>query len=163
MTRSSFVLLAGVAAAAGAAPLQSQQAQPAAPATAAPATLAQFRELRWLVGSWRGSGGDYPSFFEEYRLVNDSTLQMRAFPDSTFTTPNDSSIIEFRNGRITTRGGRNVAVDIAAHRVTFMREGATAGGYTWERNSADQWTATLHPQRSDGRATVYVLRRARRG
>lgn len=159
MKRSSFVVAAGLCAAAAAPPLWAQQAQPAA---AAPATLAQFRELRWLVGQWRGSGGNYPSFFEEYRLVNDSTIQMRAFPDSTFSAPNDSSIIEFRNGRITTRGGRNVAVDIAAGRVKFMREGATGGGYTWERNTGDQWTATLHPQRPDGRATVYVLRRVSR-
>lgn len=156
MTRA--VCAAVAAATLAAAPLAAQDATPAA---AAPATLERFRQLRWLVGQWRGSGGDYPSFFESYRLVDDSTIQMRGHPDSTFTAATDSSIIAYRNGRITTRGGRNVAVEIAPTRVKFMREGTTSSGYTWERNSADQWTATLHPQRADGRTIVYVLRRAR--
>jgi hypothetical protein len=46
-------------------------------------SLEQFRQPQWLAGEWRGSGGAYASFFEEYRVVNDSTIAMRAHPSTT--------------------------------------------------------------------------------
>jgi hypothetical protein len=127
-------------------------------------TLAQFQELRWLSGAWRGSGGGYAAFFEEYRIVNDSTIQMRAFADSTFRAATDSSTIEWRNGMVFNRGSgaRSIAVEVRPGSIHFMREGASRGGFTFARVSADQWTATLHPSTADGHETVYVMRRVRR-
>lgn len=125
-------------------------------------TLEQFKQLRWLSGSWRGSGGAYPSFFEEYGVIDDSTIQMRALADSTFRVATDSSRIEWRNGVVSKRGGSSyVAVELTASSVRFAREGASGGGFTWTSNSADQWTATLHPSTPQGSETVYVMRRVR--
>ena len=134
----------------------------AAQRRAAPATPAQFRELRWLSGKWRGSGGAYPAFFEEYRVVNDSTILMRSFADSTFRGATDSSWIELRQGIVATRSDRapSVAIELSADRVRFAREGSDRGGFTWTRVSADQWTATLHAVTPGGAETVYVMRRA---
>jgi len=128
------------------------------------ATLAQFRELHWLTGRWRGSGGAYPAFFEEYRAVNDSTILMRGFADSTFRTATDSSLIQLREGVVSTQSARapSVAIELSADRVRFARAGSDRGGYTWRRVSADQWTATLHAVTPDGAETVYVMRRVRR-
>lgn len=127
-------------------------------------TLDQFRSLRWIEGHWRGSGGAYPAFYEQYRFVNDSTIEMRSFPDSTFQTASETSTYEFRGGLIS--GGsqppKSIAVVLTDSSVQFLRPGATRGGYTFTRNNADQWTATLHPQNEGGRATVYVMRRIRR-
>jgi len=136
----------------------------AAQRPAAPATLAQFRELRWLSGTWRGSGGAYPAFFEEYRMVNDSTILMRAYADSTFRAVTDSSWIELRKGIVSTRSERapSVAIELSPDRVRFAREGSARGGFTWSRVSADQWTATLHPVTPGGAETVYLMRRVRR-
>jgi hypothetical protein len=137
----------------------------AAQRPAAPATLAQFRELRWLSGTWRGSGGAYPAFFEEYRMINDSTILMRGYADSTFRAVTDSSWIELRKGIVSTRSDRapSVATELSADRVRFAREGSARGGFTWSRVSPDQWTATLHPVTPGGAETVYVMRRVRRG
>lgn len=125
------------------------------------ATAGQFQQLRWIDGQWRGSGGAYPSFFEEYRFINDSTIRMRAFSDSTLRVVTDSSTIEFRNGTIQSRSARSVydAIELTATSIRFARRGATGGGHTFARVSTEEWTATLHPATSDGQATIYRMRR----
>jgi hypothetical protein len=132
--------------------------------TQAKATRTSFKRLQWIVGSWRGSGGAFPSFFEEYRLVNDSTIQMRAFSDSTFRTATDSSMIEFRNGGISSRNARSsyVAIEVTPTSIRFIRPGMTTGGHTFSRVSADEWKATLHPAASGGAAVIYVMKRVHR-
>jgi hypothetical protein len=127
-------------------------------------TLDEFRQLQWIAGSWRGSGGAYPAFFEEYRVVDDSTIQMRAFSDSTFSVVSDSSWIELRSGQVRSRGGdrQNVAIALSSDSVRFARPGIAHGGHTFTRSSADEWTATLHPGSPEGQPTVYVMRRVQR-
>jgi hypothetical protein len=127
-------------------------------------SLDEFRQLQWITGSWRGSGGAYPAFFEEYRVVDDSTIQMRALSDSTFSVATDSSWIELRNGQVRSRGGdrQNVVIALSPDSVRFARPGETRGGHTFTRISSDQWNATLHPGSPDGEPTVYVMRRVQR-
>ncbi len=163
----SHVLLATLTVAACSSAASDRQADstPAeAVAPAATVTLDQFRQMQWIVGSWRGSGGSYPAFFEEYRAVDDSTIQMRALSDSTFSTATDSSWIEFRNGTVGKRGNDRdyVVVGLSADSVRFARPGQASGGHTFTRVSADEWTATLHPSNAGGQATVYVMRRVQR-
>lgn len=124
-------------------------------------SLAEFQQLHWIGGTWRGSGGDYAAFFEEYRVLDDSTIQMRALSDSTLSVAKDSSWIELRNGAIRSRGGDRayVAVEFSPTSVRFAQPGVPLGGHTFAQKSADEWTATLHPSRSDGQATVYTMRR----
>jgi len=69
-------------------------------------TREQFRQLEWIAGTWRGSGGAYPAFFEEYRILNDTTIKMRSFSDSTLRVATDSSTIEWRNGSVQSRSAR---------------------------------------------------------
>ena len=127
-------------------------------------TRQQFRQLQWIAGSWRGSGGAYPAFFEQYRVVNDSTIGMRSFSDSTFRIATDSSVVEWRNGRVQSRSARStyIAVVFTPSTVRFARPGIAGGGHTFARVSADEWTATLHPGSPSGRPTVYTMRRIRR-
>jgi hypothetical protein len=124
-------------------------------------TRPQFQELRWLVGVWRGSGGAYLAFFEEYRLVNDSTIRMRAFADSTLSVVSDSSTIAWRDGAVESRSARSVydAVEVTPTSIRFARRGDERGGHTFTRVSADEWTATLDPAAPEGQPTVYVMRR----
>jgi len=135
-----------------------------AAAASATVTLDEFRQLQWIAGSWRGSGGAYPTFFEEYRVIDDSTIQMRSFSDSTFSAATDSSMIEFRDGAVQSRGEQRTytAIALAADSVRFAPPGAAIGGHTFTRKSADEWTATLHPWSRDGQPTVYVMRRVQR-
>jgi len=135
-------------------------------AASAPATvsLKEFRQLQWIAGTWRGSGGAYPAFHEEYRVIDDSTIQMRAFSDSTFSTATDSSMIEFRGGAVQSRGAERtyIALAVAADSIRFAQAGVALGGHTFTRVSADEWTATLHPSRAGDQATVYIMRRIQR-
>ena len=93
--------------------------------------------------------------------MDDSTMLMRAFSDSTLRTATDSSRIELRNGTVVSRGDRTAtpAIEVTATQVRFRQEGASTGGFTFSRVSNDEWTATLHPAAANGRETVYVMRR----
>lgn len=121
----------------------------------------QFKQLEWLAGTWRGSGGTYPAFFEEYRFVNDTTIQMRAFADSTLSKTTDSSVIQWHDGTIQSGHDRPqyVVIEFTPSSIQFRQSGATAGGHTFARVSADEWKATLHPAKAGGQETVYVMRR----
>ena len=140
-----------------------ERGEEAAPAQAS-VSLEEFRQLQWIAGTWRGSGGAYPSFYEEYRVIDDSTIQMRAFSDSTFNVATDSSLIEFRSGAVQSRGAERtyIALAVTSDSVRFARAGVPLGGHTFTRTSADEWTATLHPSRADGQPTVYIMRRVQR-
>lgn len=161
-----FVLLIITAAACSSSEKDGAQsdAGKAAPAPAAvTASLDQFRQLQWIGGRWLGSGGAYPAFYEEYQVVDDSTVQMRAFSDSTFSTATDSSWIELRNGGIRSRSGNSesIVVGLSADSVRFARPGSASGGHTFTRVSADEWKATLHPRSAGAQPTIYVMRRIR--
>jgi hypothetical protein len=147
---ASLLLLAAL-------PLVAQQATPVQ------ATLEQFKRLRWLSGAWQGSGGAYPVFFEDYRVVDDSTIKMRSFKDAALSKVTDSSSIELRNGVVSDRhsGRASVAIELTPSTVHFVPEGATRGGFTFNRQSADLWTATLHSATEGGHETVYLMRRLR--
>lgn len=128
-------------------------------------TLPDFQRLRWIVGSWRGSGGNYPSFYEEYSFVNDSTLRRRTFTDSTFTVVDDSARFEWRGGSgAQVRGGRAYPITkLTGDTVRYQPPaGSGRGGSMWVRISASEWKAILDPASPGGAPTIYVLRRIAR-
>ena len=125
-------------------------------------TPEQFQQLQWIVGTWRGSGGNVASFYEEYRVIDDSTFAMRSFSDSTLTVVSDSSTIELRGGVVRSRGADGSFYDVSEFTPTsirFIRPGAKTGGHTFSLVSDGEWTATLHPSQPQGEATVYTMRR----
>jgi len=125
-----------------------------APKDAPPAMLSHddFKALGWLAGTWRGSGGNYPAFFEEYALVNDTTIRMRNVKDSTFTSATDSSLIVWSGGSVIS--GKSRVVQLRGDTVRFeSRPGMQGYTYTWIRTSDSTWSATL------GDGTVYQMRR----
>jgi hypothetical protein len=136
------------------APCLSAQTAERAPAELVPVTAAQFQGLRWLEGVWRGSGGDYPSFFEDFRWTDDSTVDRHTYADSTLARVTETSQLLLRDGRLhqarngTLRGG---AVLLRGDSLRF------ASGVLWIRRSNDHWTAIL-----GGGRVVYELRRYRR-
>ena len=126
-------------------------AQAASPARV---TLADFQGLRFLEGSWQGSGYQPGPFYESYRFVNDSTLEMAGWTDSTFTRKSDSTRYMFRNGEIRSGGGEAAVVRIDSLGYHFQRLSGQASGWVFRRISQDRWTATLNRGR-----TVYTLDR----
>jgi len=167
----SFVLLMSLAIGACAGEGTPEASRPAdSPATAAQSanpqpqpgryTLADFGSLRWLEGSWRGALPDGGYFYERYHFVDDSTIVMHGFADSTFSTPNDTSRISLRGQTVASEGSsRYVATALGSRSVSFAPTRAGANHFTWSRDSENAWTATLRSAGEPPRTTVYKLER----
>ena len=143
----------------------SAQAGAAAPAAAplAGVTTARFAELRWIEGTWRGSGTEQPTFYERYTFVDDSTILAQSSADSTFPDPAEGSTIRLRGGRITT--GEDTmewaASTIDARSVRFDPVRGVNNAFTWTSESDSAWVARLTWTDRDGVAheRVYQMRR----
>ncbi len=121
----------------------------AVPSDTARLTLEEFRGLRFLQGSWRGQGGDGTSFFETYEFVDDSTIAMTAWRDSSMASARELSRYMWRGGAVATAdGARLVRVD----KDGFHFQAPT---YRWSFQpvSADRWLARVGP------STVYTMDR----
>ena len=160
MNRPRILLLAGMVAAAACG--DEPEPPPGSVADApipAVVTAADLQRLRWLEGSWRGTGETGNPFYEAYRFLNDSTIQSRTFTDSTLTQAADSSLIVLSRGELTSRGGGMewVATEIDSARVHFEPRKNARNAFTWTRESPTRWTALLrwvdaelgHPEELD--------------
>ena len=114
-----------------------------------PATLrtADLRTLQWIVGTWRGSGDGQAPFYERYRFVDDSTLLVESFKDSTVAQVTESSRYELRGGRFANaapaNGAQWVAVRLTNGAVTFAPVRRARNRFIWRPVSADEWSAEL--------------------
>ena len=135
------------------------------PATtgAANITAGQLRQLRWIEGSWVGSGDGQAAFAERYRFVDDSTLAVEGFTDSTGRVPSDTTFFALRAGRFGNKGSSEwAAAHLNATEVRFIPVTAR-NEFTWRYVSANEWTALLKwpatPERP-ARERIYHMRRA---
>lgn len=116
--------------------------------------------LRWMTGDWRGAGSEGTAqapFFERYRFVDDSTLLVESFSDSTFRELTEVSRLELRAGRLgnTSSGAQWAMVRMDGTGAEFMPVARTGNGFTWERARGDgdtpaTWRATISWARPDG-------------
>ena len=138
---------------------------PAVPAQPAPAqfALADFANLRYLEGTWRGTMENGKPFYESYHFVDDSTIIMGNHADSTFRTKSDSTRIVFRHGAIMDSSRSVYAVVSIDSNVVDFRASPTYH-FTWTREGNDAWTARLYAKQPDGtdRVTTYPMKRVRR-
>lgn len=141
----------------------SQSTLPVASAPAGTYTLDDFRRLHWLDGRWRGFLPDGERFYEQYRVMNDSTIVMTGFKDSTFAAVNDSARITLRGGTVSSESAasRYVSSRLDSTGADFSPERGAKNAFTWARESADRWTATLRWTDGEGRpqTVVYALHR----
>jgi hypothetical protein len=138
------------------------------PGSAAPAavTAAQFQTLRWLEGTWRGTGEGVSPFFERYRFVDDSTIRRYTYVDSSFAQISDSGTTALRGAGVT--GGdpepewQVTSVDSTGWHFESLREAGR--GFTWSRIRDGTWTARLVWRDAQGnpRVRFYTLTRLTR-
>ena len=128
---------------------------PAAAAQPATVTPAQFRDLRWLEGTWRGQLPDSGYFYERYTRVNDSTIRVLHFPDSTLAASNEEDSITFRSGVV--RHGEAIAIRFDSAGIDFARPTASTPQFTFQP-AGDHWTATIH-RPGGAQPIVYQMRR----
>lgn len=130
-------------------------------ASSASISHAQFRSFRWIVGRWHGVGfgrlRGVGSFYEEYVLVNDSTIYMRMYADSTFTSATDSTRFELRGGRLTATPARGTAQFVTRFSGDSVQW--SGRGTLYVRITSDSWRAVFQASRNGGEQAYYELRR----
>src|SRR5829696_7538655 len=62
-------------------------------------STADIAKLRWIEGTWRGSGTDQAPFFERYRFENESTLAVDSFPNEKLDKIGETSRFELKDGQ----------------------------------------------------------------
>ena len=143
------------------------QAQPAPPAQSpSPSpksiTTNELAKLRWIEGTWRGTGIDQPPFYERYKFENDSTLVVEGLADETLSKVNDTSRFELKDGHFGHSEGESgsVATALDDNSITFAPVGK--GNYfRFQRESENSWKAILNWTAKDGTAKerIYHMER----
>lgn len=112
--------------------------------TPARLTAADLEKLRWIEGTWRGTGGDKP-FFERYRFENAKTLAVDSFENEKLEKVTDTTLFELKDGEF--GGGSDgsywVVTTIDDHSITFAPVAKARNSFIWKRDSKDLWTAIL--------------------
>src|SRR5687768_7896005 len=103
-------------------------------------TAADVAKLRWIEGTWRGSGVDQAPFFERYRFENETTLAVDGFPDEKLEKVDDTSRFELKDGQFGSEYYAASSIDDTS--VDFVPIKAK-NSFRWERVSENSWKATL--------------------
>lgn len=124
-------------------------------------TAADLRKLRWIEGSWRGTGVDQAPFFERYRFENETTLAVDGLEGEKVT---DTTRFELKNGEFGggSEGSRWVATAIDEDSITLSPVTKARNTFRWERVTGDSWKAILNwPAAADkpARERVYNMER----
>jgi hypothetical protein len=124
-------------------------------------TVDDFRRLRWMDGRWRGFMADGKTFYEQYRIIDDSTIAMAAFADSTFSKETESSRVQLRGGTVSndSRTARWVATRLDSTGIDFAPHHGASNHFTWAQESPTAWNATIRWTDKEGRpqTVVYAL------
>ncbi len=164
MTHLSRIALSLAVVAAGLLPsaAHSQASQRGQPKT--PFAVADIGKLRWLEGTWKATAPGEREFFERYHFVNDSTIEITYYGDSTFTRETGSGRVYLSVGRVyhTFGPGRWGATTIDTAGVYFVPQVNAHNTFSWSYQSKDAWTATMRSGYSGReRVTIYQLQRVR--
>jgi hypothetical protein len=132
-------------------------------ATPKPKTLTavELQKLRWIEGSWRGTGDKQPAFFERYRFENDTTLAVDGLEDDKVT---DTTLFVLKDGEFGggNEGSRWVATSIDDSSITFEPVTKAMNSFRWQRETKDSWKAVLNwPATKDkpARERIYQMER----
>jgi hypothetical protein len=107
-----------------------------------PLTTNDLQKLRWIEGSWRGSGIDQAPFFERYRFENETTLAVDTLEGEKVT---DTTRFELKDGEFGGggEGSRYVAVAFDENSILFAPVTKARNSFRWQRVTADSWKAVL--------------------
>ena len=109
-------------------------------------TPADLAKLRWIEGSWRGTGDIDKPFYERYKFENDVTLAVESFDDDKFDKATDLSRFVLKDGEFGStdaEGRRSAASAIDANSVTFEPVTKSRNTFRFERESDNSWKAIL--------------------
>jgi hypothetical protein len=134
--------------------------------TAVSVSKLQLNELRWIEGTWRGTGGGVPTFAEAYKFANDTLIEIQFFADSTAARVAHKGTIVLSTNQLfyTGNGTEYVATKISPTSVTFIPKGTTGQNtFVWSLVAPGHWTAVL--QGGSGEITpptvTYTMKRVK--
>lgn len=115
--------------------------------TPAKLTAADLQKLRWIEGTWRGTGVNQPPFFERYRWESDTTLAVDSFDNEKLEKVTDTTKFELKDGEFGggSEGARYVAVALDDKAITFGPVIKARNFFVWKHESKDSWTAIIKP------------------
>jgi len=132
--------------------------------TSAPApkkfSAADVAKLRWIEGTWRGSGVDQAPFYERYRFENETTLAVDSFPDEKLEKVEDTSRFELKDGQFSNPSYAASSIDDKS--IDFVPIAKAKNSFRWERVSDNLWKAILKWPAEGGkpaRERVYNMER----
>jgi hypothetical protein len=108
-------------------------------------TAADLQKLRWIEGTWRGTGEVDKPFFERYQFESDSVLAVDSFEDETLQKVTETTRFELKDGEFGggSEGARYVAVSLDDRAIEFGPALKVRNSFRWERESKDVWRATI--------------------
>lgn len=121
-------------------------------------------KLRWIEGSWRGTGDVDKPFFERYRFDGDSALVVEGFEDETLAKVSDVTRFELNDGEFGGggEGSRWAASEVTDDAVNFVPVKGARNSFRWQKESDGTWKAILDWPAADGkpaRRRVYKMER----
>lgn len=132
--------------------------------TATKFTTADLEKLKWIEGTWRGTGGAEGPFYERYRFVNETTLAVDSFPDERVEKVEDTTLFELKDGQFSNGGdgARWTASSIDYQAITFEPLDKAKNSIRWQREDDRSWTTILKWPPVDGkpgRQRIYKMER----
>src|SRR5215475_16189391 len=122
-----------------------------------------FQKLRWLEGTWLGSAGGKDGFYEGYRFINDTAIEIEFFADSTLSKINGKGMIKLSDKSIINGAGSTfwAATSVDDRSIHFAPMQNVSNYFSWEKESQDVWIARLKNFDSQGKQieTVYRMER----
>ncbi len=109
-------------------------------------TPADLAKLRWIEGSWRGTGDIDKPFYERYKFENETTLSVESFEDEAFSKSTDVSRFELKDGEFGSTdadGRRSAASAIDENSVTFEPVAKSRNRFRFQRETDNLWRAFL--------------------
>jgi hypothetical protein len=127
-------------------------------------SVSDLEKLRWIEGTWRGTGDVEAPFFERYRFENATTLAVDSFTDAGLTKVEDTTRFELKEGRFGNggEGAQWTASSIDYQGVNFVPTVKARNSFRWQRESDNTWTAIITWPPAEGKAgrqRVYKMER----
>lgn len=129
-------------------------------------TEADVAKLKWLEGTWKGTGGQKP-FYERIRF-DGPTMIIETYADESLSKVDETSRFELKDGAFghTVNDQRSAASSITDQSVQFVPAAALPGGpikgstFRFERLDGETWNATLEMPATSNRPAsekVYTM------
>lgn len=107
-------------------------------------SAADVAKLKWIVGSWKGTGDAEKPFFERYRFEAETIVAVDGFTDETFAKTDGTTLFALTDGVFGNSGETRWAASvITADSVTFIPVAGARNSFTWVKVSHNEWKATL--------------------